>query len=200
MGDVGRAAEHDFNHHYLEILRSLHKRFVSKDSSSEAFLRLRKLKRRQTSWKRWITVFVTQASTRKKHAHLPSTLLIGFLSKSFLAKVLSPPKGCVKLYQKCCELARNTQDEKKLADSLNSSGFCCLDDAPHCQGHDATRACEMFQEAYNIRKGLPEKMQKCETHGHVTTKLGLCVLLQVSLLEGCTISPIFPHPLIDYLL
>ena len=186
LGDVGRAAEHDFNRHYLEILKSLHKRFVSKDSSSEAILRFRKEK---------ANIMEALDNCLRDTRELKEKAFAVDVANEvvdFLAKVLSPPKECAKLYQKCCEFARNTQDEKRLADSLNSSGFRCLDDAAHRQGHDATRACEMFQEAYNIRKGLPEKMQKCETHAHVTTKLGLCVLLQVSLTGRLHYFPYLP--------
>ena len=175
LGDVGRAAEHAFNHHYLEILRSLHKLFIKKDSSSEAILRFRKEK---------ANIMEAFENCLRDTSELQEKVFAVDVANevvNFLAKVLSPPKECTNLYQKCCDFARNSSDEKRLADSLNSSGFRCIDDAAHCKGDGANLACEKFQESYTIRKGLPEQMQKCETHAHVTVKLGLCVLLQVSL-------------------
>ena len=98
----------------------------------------------------------------------------------FLAKVLSPPMECTLLYQKCCEIARDSVgDGKRLAYSLNSLGFRCLDDADHCKGDGAEHACKKFEEACSIFRGLSKESQKCEKYAHVTTKHGLCVLLQV---------------------
>ena len=92
----------------------------------------------------------------------------------FLAQVLSPPMDCTTLYQKCCEIARDSDDRKRLAYSLNSLGFRCLGDVAHCKSHGAQRAFENFEEARSILSGL-----KCEKYAHVSSKLGLCVLLQV---------------------
>ena len=174
LGAVGRAAEHDFNHHYLEILRRLHQQFIRKNSSSDAILSFRKEKANIMEAFENCLCDTSEIKEKAFAVDIANEVV------DFLAKVLSPPKECTKLYQKCCEFARNSSDEKRLADSLNSSGFRCLDDAAHCEGDSATLACEMFQQAYDIRKGLPEEIQMCETHAHVTTKLGLCVLLQVS--------------------
>ena len=176
---VGNAAEWDFNHHFLDILKDLHKQFIRKDSSSEAIQRFRAEK--ANIMEAFKNCFHNTSELKEKVFAVD----IGNEVVDFLVKVLSPPKECTKLYKKCCEFARDSSDEKRLADSLNSIGFRCLDDAAHCEGEGAIRACQMFQEAYDIFKRLPEEMQKCETHAHVTTKLGLCVLFQVSSREGC---------------
>lgn len=173
MKEEGRVAEQKFNHHFLEILRILHRQFIRKDSSSKSILRFRQEKANI------IEAFDNCLRGTSEPKEKVYAVDIANEVSDFLAKVLSPPKQCTELYQKCCDFARDSNDEKRLADSLNSMGFRCLDDAAHCKGEGAVRAGEMFQEAYNIFKGLPEEMQKCETHAHVLNKLGLCLLLQV---------------------
>ena len=37
----------------------------------------------------------------------------------------------------------------------------------------------MFQEAYDMRRTLPEEEQKSQTHAHTASKLGVCLVLQV---------------------
>ncbi|KAJ7326136.1 hypothetical protein OS493_027987 [Desmophyllum pertusum] len=99
----------------------------------------------------------------------------------FLAKVLTPPKECTKLYRKCCDIAKTSGDKKRYADSLNSLGFRRLCDVSHSK-HDPEGSrvtLGMFQEAYDIRRTLPEEEQKRQTHAHTISKLGFCHVLQV---------------------
>ncbi len=169
--DVGRAAEDKFNHHFLELLRSLYKEFIAKDSSSSAIISFRKNK--PNIMEALKNCLDDTSETKEKEFAIDVANEV----VDFLAKILSPPLACTTVYQKCCQIARHSADVKRLADSLNSFGFRRLEDLAHGKS-DATTL-QIFQEAYEIRKTLPEEAQKCEKHAHTTTKLGLCVLLQV---------------------
>ena len=95
----------------------------------------------------------------------------------FLAKVLSPPSECVKLYEDCYHIAEASYDMRRIADSLTSLGFLGLYKEAHRRvSHDTL---EKFQRAYEIRKNLPKELQQCETHAHTISKLGPCYALQV---------------------
>ena len=99
----------------------------------------------------------------------------------FLAKVLVPPKECAELYRKCCDIAKTTGDKRRHAESLNSFGFRRLCDVAHSRDDSESTGAilKLFKEAHDIRKTLPEKDQKCQTHAHTISKLGLCHVLQV---------------------
>ena len=171
--DVGRAAEHKFNHHYLEMLRSLHEEFITKGSSLSAIGSFRKNKPNIMEALKNCLGDTSEAKEREFAIDAANEVV------DFLAKVLSPPMECSNMYQKCCQIARHSADETRLADSLNSFGFRRLEDLAHGKCNETTL--QIFQEAYEIRKRLPEEVQKCEKHAHTTTKLGLCVLLQVQI-------------------
>ena len=98
-----------------------------------------------------------------------------------MAKVLTSPKECTALYQKCRNIAEACGDKKRYAESLNSLGFRRLCDVSHSKDspeeNQVTLA--MFQEAYDMRRTLPEEEQKSQTHAHTASKLGVCLVLQV---------------------
>ena len=171
--DEGRAAEHKFNHHYLEMIRSLHQEFITKGLSSSAIDSFRKNKANIMEALNNCLDDSSEAKEREFAVDVANEVV------DFLAKILSPPMECTNLYQKCCQIARHSADETRLADSLNSFGFRRLDDLAHGQYDETTL--QIFQEAYEIRRRLPEEVQKCEKHAHTTTKFGLCVLLQVQI-------------------
>ena len=174
MVNEGRSAETAFNHHYLKILQDLHNLFLTKDSSLEAIQRFREDK--QNIMEAFENCLCDSSEPKEKLFAVDVANEV----VDFLAKVLSPPMECTLLYQKCCEIARDSVgDGKRLAYSLNSLGFRCLDDADHCKGDGAEHACKKFEEACSIFRGLSKESQKCEKYAHVTTKHGLCVLLQV---------------------
>lgn len=174
MVNERRSAEKAFNQHYLKILRDLHNLFLTKDSSSEAIQRFREDKANI------MEAFKNCLCDSSDPEDKVFAIDVANEVVDFLAKVLSPPMECTLLYQKCCEIARDSiRDGKRLAYSLNSLGFRCLDDAEHCKSDGAERACKKFEEACSILRGLPEETRKCEKYAHVTSKRGLCVLLQV---------------------
>ena len=99
----------------------------------------------------------------------------------FVAKVLIPPKECTALYQKCCDIAEASGDKKRHAESLNSLGFRLLCDVSHSKDSPEENLAILakFQEAYEMRRTLPEEEQKSQTHAHTASKLGVCFVLQV---------------------
>lgn len=171
--ELGRAVEQQFNRHYLELLRGLHKSFITKDSSSDAILSFRKDKANIMEALKNCLKDTSEAEDKAFAIDVANEVV------DFLAKILSPPIECTKLYQRCCQIARQSADEKRLADSLNSSAFRRLEDLAHGKGDNTTL--QMFQEACDIGKRLPEDEQKNEKRAHATTKLGLCILLQVTM-------------------
>jgi len=171
--DVGQAAERQFNHHYLELLRGLHKTFITKDSSSIAIRGFRKNKANIMEALKNCLKDTGEVQEKEFAIDVANEVV------DFLAKILSPPVECTKLYQKCCQITKQSSDDKRLADSLNSSAFRRLDDLAHRKSDNTTL--EMLQEAYDIGKRLPEKEQKNEKRAHATTKLGLCILLKVKI-------------------
>ena len=98
-----------------------------------------------------------------------------------MAKVLTPPKECTALYQKCCDIAEASGDKKRHAESLNSLGFRLLCDVSHSKDSPEENLAILakFQEAYEMRRTLPEEEQKSQTHAHTASKLGVCFVLQV---------------------
>ena len=70
---------------------------------------------------------------------------------------------------------------RRHAESLNSFGFRRLCDVAHRRDDSESTGAilKLFKEAHDVRKTLPEKDQKCPTHAHNSSKLGLCHVLQV---------------------
>ena len=173
MANERCSAETAFNQHYLKILRDLHNMFLTRDSS-KAIQRFREDKANI------MEAFEICLCDSSEPDDKIFAIDVANEVVDFLAKVLSPPMECTLLYQKCCEIARDSiRDGKRLAYSVNSLGFRCLDDAEHCKSDGAEHACKKFEEACSIFRGLPKETQKCEKYAHVTSKRGLCVLLQV---------------------
>ena len=99
----------------------------------------------------------------------------------FVAKVLTPPKECTVLYQKCCDIAEASGDKKRHAESLNSLGFRRLCDVSHSKDSPEENPAILakFQEAYEMCKTLPEEGKKSQTYANTVSKLGVCLVLQV---------------------
>jgi len=174
MEAVGEEAEYKFNHHYLELLRRLSENFISKDAALDAIFAFRNEKVNiMEAFKNCL-----QGKSREEEKGFGVDVANSTEVMDFLAKVLSPPAECTKLYEKCCDIARDSGDQKRLADSLNSLGFRRLCDVAHRRGDRGTL--EMFQQAHDLRMTLPEEQQKCETHANTICKLGLCYSLQVT--------------------
>ena len=176
MVDVGNDAQRKFNLHYLKLLESLSKKFITKNSALVAIQTLRDQKVNIIEALK--NCFEDANDTDQKGLAIDVVNSTEVLD--FVAKVLTPPKECAELYRKCCEIARTSGDKRRHAESLNSLGFRRLCDVGHCDPEGSKATLELFQEAHDIRKTLPEKDQKCQTHAHTISKLGLCHVLQVT--------------------
>ena len=178
MVDVGCNAQREFNGHYLDLLKSLSKTFITKDSALVAIQTLRDQKLNIIEALKNCFEDANDAEQQGQAIDAVNSTEV----LDFLAKVLSPPKECADLYRKCCDIAKTSDDKRRLAESLNSLGFRRLCDVGHSKDEpEGTRVTlEMFQEAHDIRKTLPEEDQKCHTHAHTISKLGLCHVRQVT--------------------
>ena len=173
MDDVGNDAEHKFNQHYLELLETSSKQFVSKEWSQNAISTFR------TEKANILEVFKNflQEGGDKKEAESCIDVANSTKVLDFLAKVLSPPSECVELYERCCHIAEASNDTRRLADSLTALGFLLLCKEAHRRVSPDT--VEKFQRAYEIRQKFPKEQQHCETYTLTISKLGLCYALQV---------------------
>ncbi|KAJ7326138.1 hypothetical protein OS493_027989 [Desmophyllum pertusum] len=135
----------------LELLQNLSKKFICKNSASVAILTFREQKANILEALK--NSFEDTSDVDQKGLDVASSTEV----LDFLAKVLTPPKECTKLYRKCCDIAKTSGDKKRYADSLNSLGFRRLCDVSHSK-HDREGSrvtLGMFQEAYDIRRTLP---------------------------------------------
>ena len=184
MVDEGRDAERRFNDHYLELLKNLSKMFISTNLALIPNVSKTSI---QTFRKQKANIMEALNNCLKDAGDVDQKeLAIDVVNSTevldFLAKVLTPPSECAKLYRKCCEIAKTSGDKKRHAESLNSLGFRRLCDVSHSKDDpEGSRVTlELFQEAHDIRKTLPEEDQQCQTHAHTISKLGLCFVLQVT--------------------
>ena len=178
MIDVGCNAQRKFNLHYLELLKRLSTTFITKNSASTAIQTFREEKVNIIEALK--NCFEDANDTDQKGLAIDVVNSTEVLD--FLAKVLSPPKECAELYRKCCDIAKTSGNKRRYAESLNSLGFRCLCDGAHSRdAPERSRVTlEVFQEAHNIRETFPEEDQKCQTHAHTISRLGLCHVLQVA--------------------
>ena len=175
MDVEGRKAQHKFNQHYLKLLETSSKQFISKEWSQNAIFTFRTEK---ANILEMFNNFLQEGGDKKE-----TESCIDFANSTkvldFLAKVLSPPAECLELYKRCYHIAKASSDTRRLADSLTAVGFLRLcKEAHRGVSYDTV---EMFQRAYEIRQNLPKELQHCETHAHTISKLGLCYALQVKL-------------------
>ena len=178
MVEVVCNAQSKFNLHYLELLESLSKTFITKNS---ALVAIQTLRDQKVNIIEALKNCFEDANDTDQQGHAIDVVNSNEVL-DFLAKVLSPPKECADLYRKCCDIAKTSDDKRRHAESLNSLGFRRLCDVAHSkeEPEDIRVTLQLFQEAHNIRKTLPEESQKCQTHAHTMSKLGLCHVLQVT--------------------
>ena len=183
MVDVGCNAQSKFNLHYLELLESLSKKFITKNSALDAIQTLRDQK---VNIIEALKNCFEDANDTDQQGHGMDVVNSNEVL-DFLAKVLSPPKECADLYRKCCDIAKTSNNKRRLAESLNSLGFRRLCDVAHSKDEpEGIRVTlQLFQEAHDIRETLPEEDQKCQTHALTMSKLGLCHVLQVTVSFVC---------------
>ena len=176
MGDLWRTTQCKFNHHYLGQLGFLSKEFISKNSALVAIQTFRQQK--ANIMEAMKNCLEDSSDLNDKNFVLDVVNSIEVLG--FVAKVLTPPKECTALYQKCCDVAEASGDKKRHAESLNSLGFRRLCDVSHSKDSPEENQVTLaiFQKAFDMRKTLREEEQKSETHAHTASKLGVCFVLQ----------------------
>ena len=177
MGDLWRTTQRKFNHHYLDQLRVLSEEFISKDSALDA---IRKFRQQKANIMEALKNCLEDSSDLDDK-YFVLDVVNGTEVLDFVAKVLTPPKECTMLYQKCCDIAKASGDKKRHAESLNSLGFRRLCDVSHSKDSPEENKVTLskFQEAYDMRRTLPAEEQKSQTHAHTASKLGVCLVLQV---------------------
>ena len=164
MDDVGKKAQHTFNQHYLELLETSSKQFISKDWSQNAIFTFRTEK---ANILEMFTNFL-QGGGDKKETESCIDVANSTRVLDFLARVLHPPSECVELYERCYHIAEASNDKRRLADCLTALGFLGLYQEAH-QGVSHSTL-EKLQRACEIRKNLPEELEYCETvsYTHLT--------------------------------
>ena len=175
MDDVGEKAQQKFNQHYLELLETSSKQFISKEWSQNAIFTFR------TEKANILEMFKNFLQEGVDMRETDSFIDVANSSKvfDFLVKVLYPASELLSLYQACLHFAEASKDTKRLADSLAALGVISL--------YYGTRrtvsydTIEKLQYAFEIRKNLPKELQHCETHARTISKLGLCYALQVKI-------------------
>ena len=175
MDDVGEKAQQKFNQHYLELLETSSKQFISKTWSQNAIFIFRREKANILEMFRNVLVEGGDKKETESCIDVANSTKVLY----FLSKVLRPPSECVELYERCCHIAEASNDTRRLADSLASRGFLGLLKA--ARRGVSSDTFELFQRAYEIQKNLPKELQYCETHAHTISKLGLCYALQVKI-------------------
>ena len=177
MADLLRTTQCEFNHHYLDLLRVLSKEFISKNSALVAIDKFRQQKANiMEALKNCL-----EDSSDLDDKYFVLDVVNGTEVLDFVAKVLTPPKECTALYQKCCNIAKASGDKKRHAESLNSLGFRRLCDVSHSKDSPEENKVTLakFKEAYEMRSTLSEEEQKSQTHAHTASKLGVCFVLRV---------------------
>ena len=175
MDDVGEKAQQKFNQHYLELLETSSKQFISKEWSQNAIFTFRTEK---ANILEMFKNFLQEGVDNKE-----TDSFIDFANSSkvfdFLVKVLYPASELLSLYEACLHFAEASNDTRRLADSLTALGVISL--------YYGTRrtvsydTIEKLQRAFEIRENLPLEVQHCETHARTISKLGLCYALQVKI-------------------
>ena len=170
--DIGKEAQKKFNQHYVTLLKSLSKQFITKQSKEAISIFRAEKANILEMFKNFLQGEVDQEDTEFCIDVANSTAVL-----DFLAKVLSPPSECLKLYEDCYHIAEASNDMRRRADCQTSLGFLGLYKEAHRGVSQDTL--EKFQRAYEIRKNLPKEQRHCETHAHTLSKFGLCYALQV---------------------
>ena len=116
MDDIGKKAQHKFNQHYLELLESSSKQYISKGRFQNAISNFR---REKANILEMFRNFLWEGGDNKETKSCidvaNSTVVL-----HFLLKVLSPPAECVRLYERCYHIAVASNDTRRIADSLTA--------------------------------------------------------------------------------
>ncbi|XP_074620738.1 uncharacterized protein LOC141879355 isoform X3 [Acropora palmata] len=172
MVEVGKSAQGKFNAYFIEKLRTLSKDFITRNSAMVAISSFREDKANIMEALR--NHLDDKSSAEEKAFGVDVAISTEVLD--FLSKVLSPPAECLKFYQICYGIAKDSGDQRRLADSLTAMGFCYLCDAAHLRHNP--QSLDNLERAKEIYEKLSKEQQNCQAHALIQCKLGLCLCLQ----------------------
>ena len=182
MEEVGNSARDKFNRHFIEKLKTLSKEYITKNSALVAICSFREDK---ANIMEALSNYLDETSSAEEKA-FGVDVAISTEVLEFLSEVLLPPAECLKFYQRCYGIAKDSADQRRLADSLTALGFCHLCDVAHLRHNP--QSLYKFKEAKEISEKLPKEQQNCQAHALILCKLGLCLCL---LVITCTTPSIF---------
>ena len=188
MEEIRKSAQDKFNRHFIEKLKTMSKEFITKDSAMSAISSFRKY--RENIMVALRNYLDEKSSADKKAFGVDVAISTEVLD--FLSKVLSPPAECSKFYQRCYDIAKDSGDQRRLADSLTALGFCHLCEVEYLRYNP--QSLERFKEAKEISEKLSKEQQNCQAHALILCKLGLCLCLQVI---TCTLSIFQAQSVVD---
>lgn len=172
MEEVGKSAQDKFNAYFIEKLTTLSKGFITKNSAMVAISSFREDKANIMEALR--NHLDDKSSAEEKAFGVDVAISTEVLD--FLSKVVSPPAECLKFYQRCYDIAKDSGDQRRLADSLTALGFCHLCDAAHLRHNP--QSLDELKRAKEISEKLSKEQQNCQAHALIQCKLGLCLCLQ----------------------
>ncbi|XP_044165372.1 uncharacterized protein LOC114962788 isoform X2 [Acropora millepora] len=172
MEEVGQSAQDKFDMHFIEKLKTLSKEFITKDSAMDAISSFRAYRANIMAalWNH----LDEKSSADKKACGVDVAISTEVLD--LLSKVSLSPAECLKLYQRCYSIAKDSGDQMRLANSLNALGYRDLCDVSPLKSNQLVL--DKFTEAKGIYEKLSKEQQNCEAYAQILCKLGLCLCLQ----------------------
>ncbi|XP_044165377.1 uncharacterized protein LOC114962788 isoform X3 [Acropora millepora] len=172
MEEVGQSAQDNFDMHFIEKLKTLSKEFITKDSAMGAISSFRAY--RANIMEALRNHLDEKSSADKKACGVDVAISTEVLD--LLSKVSLSPAECLKFYQRCYSIAKDSGDQMRLANSLNALGFRQLCDVSPLKPNQSIL--DKFTEAKGIYEKLSKEQQDCEVYAQILCKLGLCLCLQ----------------------
>ena len=173
MEEVGQSAQDKFDMHFIVKLKTLSKEFITKDSAMGAICSFRAYRANIIEALR--NHLDEKSSADKKAFAVDVAISTEVLD--FLSQVLLPSAECLKFYQRCYGIAKDSGDQMRLANSLNALGYRHLCDVSPLKPNQLVL--DKFTEAKGIYEKLSKEQQNCEAYAQILCKLGLCLCLQV---------------------
>lgn len=171
--EVGQSAQDNFDMHFIDKLKTLSKEFITKDSAVGAISSFRAY--RANIMEALRNHLDEKSSADKKACGVDVAISTEVLD--LLSKVLLSPAECLKFYQTCYGIAKDSGDQMRLANSLNALGYRHLCDVSPLKHNQLVL--DEFTEAKGIYEKLSKEQQNCEAYAQILCKLGLCLCLQV---------------------
>ena len=173
MEEVGQSAQDNFDMHFIGKLKTLSKEFITKDSAMDAISSF--IAYRANIMEALSNHLDEKSSADKKACGIDVAISTEVLD--LLSKVSLSPAECLNFYKRCYDIAKDSGDQMRLANSLNALGFRHLCDVSPLKPNQSVL--DKFTEAKGIYEKLSKEQQNCEAYAQILCKLGLCLCLQV---------------------